>query len=163
MALVFFRFGFGFVGYRFSMAGTERQVTLAFCRFTKSVVMKRGKLYRVNIPEVVDEEHKHLQQVDCTICKQRFTASKYLKQHWIFKHPMLDFPEEESSVSDLSKLNPRRPVCDDVFSSTPDHDASIIIPQTSRDSSKKDRGRGGQRNRKTYTLDFKLKAIQMVE
>ena len=145
------------------MAGTERQATLSFCGFTKSVVTKRGKLYQVNLPEVVDEEHKLLKQVDCTICKQRFTASKYLKQHWIFKHPKLDFPEEENPVSDLSKLNPRRPGCDDVFNSTPDHDVSIIIPQTSSDSSKTGRGRCGQRNRKTYTLDFKLKAIQMVE
>ena len=145
------------------MAGKEKQATLAFCGFTKSVVTKSGKLYQVNLPEVVDEENKHQQQIECSICKQRFTASKYLKQHWIFKHPKLDFPAEESSLSDLSKLNPGRPVCDDVLNSTPDHDASFIILQTSPDSSKKDRGRCGQRNRKTYTLDFKLKAIQMVE
>ena len=145
------------------MAGKQKQTTLAFCGFTKSVVTKGGKLYQVTLPEVVYEENKHQQQAECTICKQTFSASKYLKQHWIFKHPKLNFPEVENSSSDLSKLNPVRPVCDDVVNSVPDQDASIILLQASPVSSKKDRGRCGQRHRKTYTLDFKLKAIKMVE
>ena len=69
----------------------------------------------------------------------------------------------EDSLSDLSKLNPVRPVRDDVLNSTPDHDTSIIIQQTSPDSGEEDGGRCGQRIRKTYTLEFKLKAIQMVK
>ena len=51
------------------MAGKEKQATLAFCGFTKSVVTKSGKLYQVNLPEVVDEENKHQQQIECSICK----------------------------------------------------------------------------------------------
>ena len=63
-----------------------KQATSAFCGVTKSVVTNRGRLYKVELPEVVEDKESKVVQVKCVVCSQGFTAMKYLRQHWLFKH-----------------------------------------------------------------------------
>ena len=72
-----------------------KQATLAFCGVTKSLVTNRGRLYKVELPDVVEDKESNWVQVECVVCSQGFTAMKYLRQHWLFKHAESDFTLQE--------------------------------------------------------------------
>ena len=56
--------------------GKMKQATLALCGVTKSVVTNRGKWYRVELPEVVEDKESNLVQVECVVCSQSWHVQR---------------------------------------------------------------------------------------
>ena len=68
--------------YDFPIVKSTKMLSFLF-GVTKSVVINRGRLYKVELPEVVEDKENKVVQVKCVVCSQGFTAMKYLRQHWL--------------------------------------------------------------------------------
>ena len=140
-----------------------KQATLAFCGVTKSVVTNRGKLYKVELPEVVEDKESKVVQVKCVVCSQGFTAMKYLRQHWLFKHAESDFTLQEEALPLSLKPDQTKKGANDVSRAQPANVPAAVTPQPKAPNAVEKKGRIGAKTRKTYTIDFKLKAIKLVK
>ena len=139
-----------------------KQATLAFCGVTKSVVTNRGRLYKVELPEVVEDKESKVVQVKCVVCSQGFTAMKYLK-HWLFKHAESDFTLQEEALPLSLKPDQTKKAANDVSRAQPANVPAAVTPQPKAPNTVEKKGRIGAKIRKTYTIDFRLKAFKLVE
>ena len=121
------------------------------------------KQRKVELIEVVEDKESKVVQVKCVVCSQGFTAMKYLRQHWLFRHAESDFTLQKEALPLSLKPDQTKKAANDVSRTQPANVPAAVTPQPKAPNAVEKKGRIGAKIRKTYTIDFKLKAIKLVE
>jgi hypothetical protein len=129
--------------------------TLFDCGIKRQVETKSGQLFDVTtaLPRSVKLPNKH---VKCDICKKSFTAKKYLETHVRFKH-------NSSENCNLVKLNNVVTECEREENSEETAHDGITKQKPQAAAIDKTEKRRGSSRRKSYTVDFKLKTVQLLD
>ena len=139
--------------------------TLFHFGFNKQVETKSGKLFEVSagLSKTVELPDK---PVKCEICHDSFSGEKYLATHVRFKHPEQLSKSKLSQSSSLSKTSykcvnqatDQQVVDEESLKTTYD-----LMELEERDSGIKINNRRGANQRKSYTIDFKIKTLDLLD
>ena len=138
--------------------------TLFHFGFKKQVETKSGKLFDVSagLSKTVELPDK---PVKCEICHNLFTEEKYLATHVRFKHPDQLLKSKLSQSSSSSKTSnianqatDQKDVDEETLETTCD-----LTEIEDRESGIKTNNRRGANQRKSYTIDFKIKTVDLLD
>lgn len=142
--------------------------TLIDCGYKEEVETKSGRWFDVSagLPKSVKLPNK---QVRCKICNESFTAKKYLDTHVRLKHPFHDSRQRSTCSTKTSILssNIERNVTQDT---PPTEEARRTTCRYSTENencekvaTNKTNNRRGSDQRRSYTVDFKIKTLELLE
>ena len=138
--------------------------TLFDCGIKKQVETKSGQLFDVTtaLPRSVKLPSK---PVRCDICKESFAAKKYLETHVRFKHNSSEncnLVNLGNDVTECAQVQEREETSEETA-----HDGItkqiFRKPHGQASAIDKTEKRRGCSRRKSYTVDFKLKTVQLLD
>ena len=138
--------------------------TLFHFGFKKQVETKSGKLFDVSagLSKTVELPDK---PVKCEICRNSFAEENYLATHVRFKHPnQLSKSKLRQSSSSSKTSNSANQATDqkDVGEETLETTCDLTKIED-RESGIKTNNRRGGNQRKSYTIDFKIKTLDLLD
>ena len=138
--------------------------TLFDCGIKKQVETKRGQLFDVTtaLPRSVKLPSK---PVRCDICQESFSAKKYLETHVRFKHNRsensINLFNLGNDVTECAQVQEREETSKETAHS--DSMTKPIFRKPQAAAIDKTEKRWGCNRRKSYTVDFKLKTVQLLQ
>ena len=138
--------------------------TLFDCGIKKQVETKRGQLFDVTtaLPRSVKLPSK---PVRCDICQESFSAKKYLETHVRFKHNRsensINLFNLGNDVTECAQVQEREETSKETAHS--DSMTKPIFRKPQAAAIDKTEKRRGCNRRKSYTVDFKLKTVQLLQ
>lgn len=129
--------------------------TLFDCGFRKSVELKNGSLLDITPTMEKIATLSNGYDVKCSCCGKVFKGQQYLDSHMTFKHPsvLTQKSHEGPQQRDINEADVQRPVLDDSQPEAPTV-ANEAIPGSKR---------RGSENRKSYTVEFKKKTLDLLD
>ena len=133
--------------------------TLFDCGIKRKVEARNGELFDITatLPKTVGLSSK---LVKCHHCNESFAGQKYLNSHVRFKHAdkssLQEKPSEEIPQPPIPTLN--------VNGSEVSHEEDeVLVLESNPIDTKKPENRHGQSKRKSYTVEFKVKTLELLD
>lgn len=130
--------------------------------FTKTIATNSGKLFDVTagLPKTV---LSHEKATKCEFCNDLFSGKKYLDTHMRFKHPS-DYQSKSQGIQGSCTVINSSIGVDDSDSQTAQQQSCEKTRETcSVTGENSNSRRRGANQRKSYTIDFKLKTLDLLD
>ena len=140
------------------------QGTLFKFGFTKKIISERGTCYDVtqSMPKTASSI---LKPIECDVCKENFTSKQYLGTHMFWKHPAPSRSHDRQHEMEIITTghDEGKPAAKSMAVVLTDSETEVAEEVTEEESRGRSSVRRGSCKRRSYTLDFKVKTLRLLD
>ena len=104
-----------------------------------------------------------LKPIECDVCKEHFTSKQYLRTHMFWKHPAPSSHGGQHEIEIITEHDEEKPSAKSVAVVLTDSETEVTEEVTEEDRRGRSSVRRGSCKRRSYTLDFKVKTLRLLD